>query len=85
MSLSDIMPQPKLRTRNTSISDKDDASSNQQNKRSQHLSETSDCGSTDSSNGDFFTEEAEILHEMFPDTAYVEVKKNKLFSLCGEF
>jgi len=72
-----------LRARNSSISEKDELSSNNSSnsggsssKRSQHLSENSDGGSTDSSSStcDYFLDEAEVLQEMFPDTAYVEVK-----------
>ncbi|XP_067619701.1 CUE domain-containing protein 2 [Eurosta solidaginis] len=79
LSLSDIIPESKLRARNSSISDKDDLLLNGGTggagpKRSQHLSETSDGGSTDSSTCDYFLDEAEVLQEMFPDTAYVEVK-----------
>lgn len=46
-------------------------------KRTQHLSETSDGGSTDSSTGccaDFFTDECDVLQEMFPDSSFLEVK-----------
>lgn len=43
--------------------------------RTQLLSETSDCGSTDSSTLDFFSEECDILAEMFPDTTQLEVKQ----------
>uniref|UniRef100_A0A1B0F9Q8 CUE domain-containing protein n=2 Tax=Glossina TaxID=44049 RepID=A0A1B0F9Q8_GLOMM len=78
LSLSDIIPEPKLRPRNTSSSDKEEINSDRTSgsqKRSQHLSETSDGGSTDSSSTcDYFLNEAEILQEMFPDSAYVEVK-----------
>ncbi|KRF83302.1 CUE domain-containing protein 2 [Drosophila virilis] len=86
LSLSSIIPESKLRARNSSISEKDELSSNNSSssggtggggsKRSQHLSETSDGGSTDSSssNCDYFLDEAEVLQEMFPDTAYVEIK-----------
>lgn len=88
LSLSNIIPESKLRARNSSISEKDELSSNNSSssgngnggchgKRSQHLSETSDGGSTDSSssNCDYFLDEAEVLQEMFPDTAYVEVSQ----------
>ncbi|ALC45631.1 CG9636 [Drosophila busckii] len=83
LSLSSIIPESKLRARNSSISEKDELSSNNSSssgggggKRSQHLSETSDGGSTDSSSStcDYFLCEAEVLQEMFPDTAYVEIK-----------
>lgn len=43
--------------------------------RVQLLSETSDCGSTDSSTFDFFGEECDMLQEMFPDTSPLEVKQ----------
>ncbi|XP_001358653.2 CUE domain-containing protein 2 [Drosophila miranda] len=82
LSLSNIIPESRLRARNSSISEKDELSSNNSSsggshgKRSQHLSETSDGGSTDSSssNCDYFFDEAEALQEMFPDAAYVEIK-----------
>ncbi|KAH8312435.1 hypothetical protein KR044_010728 [Drosophila immigrans] len=83
LTLSSIIPESKLRARNSSISEKDELSSNNSSnsggcssKRSQHLSETSDGGSTDSSSStcDYFLDEAEVLQEMFPDTAYVEIK-----------
>lgn len=77
LSISDIIPEPKLRTCTTSSSlDRDEVlneSSTYEHKRSHHLSETSDGGSTDSSNCDFYLNEAEILQEMFPDSAYAEV------------
>lgn len=44
------------------------------NKRVQLLSETSDCGSTDSSTCDFYSDECDILQEMFPDSSHLEVK-----------
>lgn len=43
--------------------------------RVQLLSETSDCGSTDSSTFDFFGEECDMLQEMFPDSSPLEVKQ----------
>lgn len=43
--------------------------------RVQLLSETSDCGSTDSSTFDFFSEECDLLQEMFPDSTPLEVKQ----------
>ena len=79
LSLSDIIPESKLRARNASISEKDEHAINGSGaggagpKRAQHLSETSDGGSTDSSTCDYYLDEAEVLQEMFPDTAYVEV------------
>ncbi|XP_017017710.1 CUE domain-containing protein 2 [Drosophila kikkawai] len=83
LTLSGIIPESKLRARNSSTSEKDELSSNSSssggggsNKRSQHLSETSDGGSTDSSSStcDYFLDEAEVLQEMFPDAAYAEIK-----------
>lgn len=83
LTLSSIIPESKLRARNSSTSEKDELSSNSSssggggsNKRSQHLSETSDGGSTDSSSStcDYFLDEAEVLQEMFPDAAYAEVR-----------
>jgi len=83
LSLSSIIPESKLRARNSSTSEKDELSSNSSssggggsNKRSQHLSETSDGGSTDSSSStcDYFLDETEVLQEMFPDSAIAEVK-----------
>ena len=84
LSLSDIIPESKLRARNASISEKEEDAdilgSGQKNgaanKRAQHLSENSDGGSTDSSTCDYFLDESEVLQEMFPDTAYVEVSKS---------
>lgn len=43
--------------------------------RVQLLSETSDCGSTDSSTFDFFSDECDMLQEMFPDTSPMEVRQ----------
>lgn len=43
--------------------------------RVQLLSETSDCGSTDSSTFDFFSDECDTLLEMFPETSPLEVKQ----------
>ncbi|XP_055906083.1 CUE domain-containing protein 2 [Eupeodes corollae] len=76
LSLSDIIPESKLRARPSSISEKDECSGlgSGTGKRAQHLSETSDCGSTDSSGCDYFLDECEVLQEMFPETSYVEVK-----------
>lgn len=42
--------------------------------RVKHLSETSDAGSTDSSNCDVYTEECDALQEMFPESTYIEIK-----------
>lgn len=42
--------------------------------RIHQISETSDGGSTDSSCCDFYSEEVDILHEMFPDVCSMEVK-----------
>lgn len=61
LSLSDIIPEEKL------VAQKHP-------ERIQHLSETSDGGSTDSSNCDFYSDECDILQEMFPETSYLEVK-----------
>ena len=61
LSLSDIIPEEKL------VAQK-------HLERVQHLSETSDGGSTDSSNCDFFSYECDILQEMFPETSYLEVR-----------
>lgn len=47
----------------------------EQPKRVHQISETSDGGSTDSSCCDFFSEEVDILHEMFPDVCSMEVKQ----------
>lgn len=44
-------------------------------KRVQHLSETSDCGSTDSSTCDFWVDECDLLQEMFPDSSLLEVRQ----------
>ncbi|KAJ6637306.1 CUE domain-containing protein 2 [Pseudolycoriella hygida] len=73
LSLSDIIPESKLRARPPSISDGVETSSNNA-KRTQHLSETSDCGSTDSSGCDFFSDECDVLQEMFPESSFMEVK-----------
>lgn len=73
LSLSDIIPESKLRARPPSISDGVETSSNNA-KRTQHLSETSDCGSTDSSGCDFFSDECDVLQEMFPESSFLEVK-----------
>lgn len=43
--------------------------------RVQLLSETSDCGSTDSSTFDFFSDECDTLQEMFPESSPLEVKQ----------
>lgn len=47
--------------------------SEQQPKRIHQISETSDGGSTDSSCCDYYLEEVDILHEMFPDVCAMEV------------
>lgn len=44
------------------------------NKRVQHLSETSDCGSSTDSSCDFYSDECDILQEMFPESSHLEVK-----------
>lgn len=69
LSLADILPEEKLRGRQSSLSESDQAAP----KRVQHLSETSDAGSTDS-NCDLFAEECEVLQEMFPESSLIEVK-----------
>lgn len=63
----------KVRSRPQSITEVNDTNSSQ-GKRLQSLSETSDVGSTDSSNCDFFSDECEVLQEMFPDSYFLEVK-----------
>ncbi|XP_058838725.1 CUE domain-containing protein 2 isoform X2 [Topomyia yanbarensis] len=74
LSLADILPEEKLRGRQSSISEPEPAVGGGQPKRVQHLSETSDAGSTDSSNGDLFSDECEVLQEMFPESSIIEVK-----------
>lgn len=68
--MSDIIPESKLRARPPSVSE--DANSTN-SKRTQHLSETSDGGSTDSSGCDFFSDECDVLQEMFADSSFLEV------------
>lgn len=69
--MSDIIPEVKLLGRPPSISE---SSEGTQMKRIQHLSETSDGGgSTDSSNCDFFSDECDVLQEMFADSSFLEV------------
>ncbi|GAB0096584.1 CUE domain-containing protein [Sergentomyia squamirostris] len=68
LNLSDILPEEKIRAR--PITGATDASV----KRVQHLSETSDGGSTDSSSCDFFSDECDALQEMFPESTFLEVK-----------
>ncbi|XP_055615691.1 CUE domain-containing protein 2 isoform X2 [Toxorhynchites rutilus septentrionalis] len=75
LSLADILPEEKLRGRQSSISENEStANGSGHTKRVQHLSETSDAGSTDSSNCDLFSEECEVLQEMFPESSLIEVK-----------
>lgn len=78
LSLADILPEEKLRGRQSSLSESDHAANGGGvPKRVQHLSETSDAGSTDSSNCDLslqFAEECEVLQEMFPESSLIEVK-----------
>lgn len=75
LSLADILPEEKLRGRQSSVSEAEPtANGGSQPKRVQHLSETSDAGSTDSSNCDLFSEECEVLQEMFPESSLIEVK-----------
>lgn len=77
LSLADILPEEKLRGRQSSLSESDHAANGggggNAPKRVQHLSETSDAGSTDSSNCDLFAEECEVLQEMFPESSLIEV------------
>lgn len=80
LSISELLPEVKLRGRPPSISEmapndvQNTAAPTTQIKRVQHLSETSDGGSTDSSNCDFFSEECDVLQEMFPESSFLEVK-----------
>ncbi|XP_053688185.1 CUE domain-containing protein 2-A [Sabethes cyaneus] len=75
LSLADILPEEKLRGRQTSLLELETAANGVAHpKRVQHLSETSDAGSTDSSNCDLFSEECEVLQEMFPESSLIEVK-----------
>lgn len=76
LTLSEIIPEALLRGRPPSLSDSAGSSDTSSSKRTQHLSETSDGGSTDSSSGccDYFTEECDVLQEMFPDSSFLEVR-----------
>lgn len=80
LSLTELIPEDKLCGRRISeTADSEAATGEKQqqlsNKRTQHLSETgSDGGSTDSSSCDLFSEECDILQEMFPETCFIEVK-----------
>lgn len=76
LSLADILPEEILRGRQSSISESEHTANGGccQPKRVQHLSETSDAGSTDSSNCDLFSEECEVLQEMFSESSLIEVK-----------
>lgn len=73
-----MIPEEKLKGRQVSVCSTSSSSeiceSNGRVKRIQHLSETSDAGSTDSSNCDVYTEECDALQEMFPESTYIEVK-----------
>uniref|UniRef100_A0A6B2EBM8 CUE domain-containing protein 2 n=1 Tax=Phlebotomus kandelakii TaxID=1109342 RepID=A0A6B2EBM8_9DIPT len=69
LNLADILPETKLRARPPAIPTAEAAV-----KRVQHLSETSDGGSTDSSSCDFFSDECDALQEMFPESTFLEVK-----------
>ncbi|XP_055678571.1 CUE domain-containing protein 2-A [Lutzomyia longipalpis] len=71
LNLADILPETKLRARAPVAPVVPEGGSI---KRVQHLSETSDGGSTDSSSCDFFSEECDALQEMFPESTYLEVK-----------
>lgn len=73
--MADILPEEKLRGRQSSISENDQTANGGgcHPKRVQHLSETSDAGSTDSSNCDLFSDECEALQEMFPESSLIEV------------
>lgn len=74
LSLTDMIPEEKLRARPVVASSKDEPEAPGHIKRIQHLSETSDgSGSTDS-NCDLFLEECEHLQEMFPESTSMEIK-----------
>lgn len=80
LSLSDIIPESKLRARPPSVSETvETTSSCAGSKRTQHLSETSDGGSTDSSGCDYFSDECDVLQEMFPESSFLEVGFDALF------
>jgi hypothetical protein len=89
LSLADLIPEEKLlATRTTSISEASDngVAAQPPVKRIQHLSETSDGGSTDSSsNCDVFGEECDVLQEMFPDSSFIEVRIRTLFIEFRQF
>uniref|UniRef100_T1GG35 Uncharacterized protein n=1 Tax=Megaselia scalaris TaxID=36166 RepID=T1GG35_MEGSC len=55
LKLSDIIPESKLKRRDSTAQEKEE-NATRNSRRSQHLSETSDAGSTDSSNYDYFIE-----------------------------
>lgn len=65
---------PPTSTGSTPPSSQQQTQQQQPQKRVQHLSETSDGGSTDSSNCDFVSEECDVLLEMFPESSFLEVK-----------
>ena len=72
-----MIPKDKLIDKRTASISEDSAPNNQpahaHPKRVQHLSETSDCGSTDSSNCDLYIDECDALQEMFPESSLIEV------------
>lgn len=84
LSLSAMLPEPVAPVPVTAATQATPANGNgggggggNNHKRTQHLSETSDGGSTDSSTSccaDFYTDECDLLQEMFPDSSYLEVK-----------
>lgn len=76
MSLTEFIPEEKL-CGVRRISESEAAAEKQAQaagNRTQLLSETSDGGSTDSSSCEMFSEECDILQEMFPETCLIEVK-----------
>lgn len=74
LSLTEFIPAEKLCGRKISESDGVVSNEKLQKRREKNLSETSDGGSTDSSSCDLFSDECDILQEMFPDSAFIEVK-----------
>lgn len=72
LKLSDIIPESKLKRRDSTAQEKEEPVT-RNTRRSQHLSETSDAGSTDSSNYDYCME-CESLQEIFPSSCYLEIK-----------
>jgi len=70
-----MIPEEKLRGRQTVTKAIEPEETNGHGKRIQHLSETSDgSGSTDSSNCDLFIEECDRLQEMFPESTLIEIR-----------